>query len=61
MNFATFFTQAVQDKTKKAKKGKYKGHPKSVTSPQLRDSGPIYYKQPNRMHAPSSNTFSLKG
>jgi len=59
--FASFFTQAMKDKQKKVKKGKYKGQNRSIKTKDLPPPGPAYQKSPGGSDAPSASTFSLKG
>jgi hypothetical protein len=63
MNFSTFYTQAIKDKAKKIKKGKYRGQSKSLKSDGMqRLPGPAYYAQPGgRSDAPSASTFKTVG
>ncbi len=62
MNFATFFAQSMKDKTRKIKKGRYKGQPSSVkASKKLQLPGPMFYRNPGNSDAPSSSTFIAQG
>lgn len=60
-NFASFFAQAVQNRGKKIKKGKYKGQMRGITSKELKTPGAIHYKTPRSTDAPSSSTYMVKG
>lgn len=59
MNFATFFAQSMKDKTRKIKKGRYKGQPSSIkASKELHLPGPIYHTA-HASSAPSASTFKV--
>ncbi len=60
MNFATFFAQAIKDKTHKRKRGKYKGQYKSLRK-DLPMPGPGYISQPGKTQAPSASTYAVRG
>jgi hypothetical protein len=62
MNFSTFYTQALKDKAKKFKRGKYKGQSKSLKSDGMqRLPGPTYSPNPAHSDAPSASTFKTVG
>jgi hypothetical protein len=62
MNFATFFTQAVQDKTRKIKRGRYKGQSGGVkTKKTLVPPGEMFYRNPAKSDAPNASTFVAQG
>lgn len=63
-NFSTFYSQAVKDKSKRLKKGKYKGQLKSVThmrSDNITLPGVAYTAQPSKNQAPSASTYTVRG
>jgi len=61
-NFASFYTQAIKDKKKKIKKGKYKGQERSISKKDLpRTAGLTYKPKFDQNDAPSVSTFSVKG
>lgn len=62
MNFATFFAQSMKDKTRKIKKGRYKGQPSSIkATKKLQLPGPMFYRNPGNSDAPSASTFAAQG
>ena len=62
MNFATFFTRSMKDKTRKIKKGRYRGQPGSIKdSKKLQLPGNMFYRNPGNSDAPSASTFTLGG
>lgn len=62
MNFATFFAQSVKDKTRKIKKGRYKGQPSSIkATKKLQLPGHMFYRNPGNSDVSSSSTFTAQG
>ena len=59
MNFTTFFGQAMKDKNRKIKKGRYKGQPGSLKSKKLDLPGPGYHINPGLSDAPSASTYKV--
>lgn len=60
-NFATFYAQSVKNKTRKIKRGKYKGQSGSINNRDIKLPGPAYHPQPGKSDAPSASTFKSVG
>lgn len=59
-NFATFYTQAVKDKLRKVKRGKYRGQLNNIKpNGALRLPGPAYFAAPGKSDAPSASTYKV--
>ena len=65
MNFSKFYADAVREREKKAKKGKYRGqrgaHSTSVHNQALVRPNMPYTAQPAQSQAPSASTYMQKG
>ena len=64
MNFATFFAQSVKDRSRKIKRGKYKGQFRGIKSkPDLQMPGPAYHPEASasKLNAPSASTYVERG
>ena len=64
MNFATFFAQAVKDRSRKVKRGKHKGQYMSFKQKaDLQLPGPAYHADPSssKLSAPSASTYVTRG
>lgn len=59
-NFSTFYTQAIRDKQKIVKRGKYKGQRRSIKSKDLPVPG-LAYHNPMSSQAPSASTYTIRG
>ena len=53
-NFASFYTQAMRDRSRKIKRGKYRGQMRGFTAKDLKSrDGMVHYKQPGQCDDPN--------
>lgn len=57
--FSSFYADAVKDKLRKVKKGKYRGSSVNKHEKIMRLPGVPYYPTPGRSDAPSSSTYKV--